>query len=73
MSNEETKERGPKFTEPELLKLPKSDSFSSWSRSLDAQLKYQHQVKEEVTKKKNNPRYEMNVTLSKRYKYHLGN
>ena len=68
--NEEVKvkPRGPKYTPPLAINLPSTGSYTSWKKSLDAQVAYQKSVSEEAKKFASIPGYKGSMKISKKYK-----
>lgn len=70
---EEKKQRGPKYTAPQLLRLPSNSSFSSWSKSLEGQLKHQRLIIAEAEKCAVIKGYKPNVKITKRFEAFFNN
>jgi len=66
--NKEKKERGPNLVDPQEFRIPSNATYSSWSRSFDAQLAHRKLITEEARKCAANPRYSPKMEIGKRFK-----
>ena len=69
MTEEGKKERGPRFTQPQSLRLPDGSNYSAWKQSLEAQIKHQKIIMEEVEKCAANSSYKPKIKIGKKYEH----